>query len=180
MYWDRVTPAGWDAHVNDVKKLRAQAQQIEARTVDKVTVGDLTSETAHQFEVEGNSITGRGNYGWAMHVPWREMRTGQSVAYRMKVPRDEPVTIRCYYFVKPYQQDTDVDIQVDGASIAHEKGPVSFDSMAVDYPVPPEITKGKDEIVVGIRVANPREVAEMRIAELRILNLEHYAERLIL
>jgi hypothetical protein len=173
IYWDRVTPAGWDTHVNEVKKLRVQAQQIEARTVDKVTVGDLSSEMVHQLEAEGNSFTGRGNYGLAMHVPWRQMRTGESIDYRMKVPRDEPVTIRCRYFVKPYQQDTDVNIQVDGASIAHEKGPLSSDVMAVDYPVPPEITKGKDEIRVGIRVTNPQRVADLRIAELRILNLKH-------
>jgi len=166
VYWDRVTPAGWDAHVNDVKKLRVQAQQMEARTVDKVTVGDLASETAHQLEGEGNSITGRGNRGLAMHVSWRQARTGQSIAYRMKVPRDGPVTIRCHYFVVIYE-DSDLDIQVDGASIAHEKGPVFLDEMAVEYPVPPEITKGKDEIRVVIRATDG--LRGGKIAELRIL-----------
>lgn len=169
VYWDRVTTEGWDAHASEVRTLRAQAQQLEARIVDQVTPGDLASEVAHQWEAEGNSLAGRGNYGLAMHVPWRQLRRGQSVTYRMKVPRDVPASIRCRYFARPYQQDSDVAIQVEGTTIVHEKTRFSLDAMDVEYPIPPEITKGKDETRVVIGVTGPPRVTELRIAKLRIL-----------
>jgi hypothetical protein len=168
VYWDRVTPAGWDEHVNRVRKLRAEAQQSEARTIDKVISGDLASETAHQLELNGESTAGRGMRGLAMYLSWR---TGQSISYRMRVSREEPVTIRCRYFVEAYRQDKSLNIQVDGDVIGHDNvsatlDGTSVDGLAVEYPIPPEITSGKDNIRVVIRLANG-----IRMTELRVLNL---------
>jgi DUF1680 family protein len=166
VYWDRVTPADWEVHANDVEKLRAQARQMEARTVDRIPAGDLASETAHQMEGGGNSITGSGNLGLAMHLSWRQALAGQSFAYRMKVSRDEPVAIRCRYLSEPYPENG-FDIQVDGTTIAHEETRDFIDEMAVEYPVPPEITKGKDEIRVVIRATAGKQ--SDKLAELRVL-----------
>jgi DUF1680 family protein len=163
LYWDRVTQAGWDGHSSNMSQLRDQARQMEARTVDKVIAGDLASETTHRFEVEGHSSIGRGIRGYAMHLTWR---SGPSIAYRMKVPHGEAVAIRCRYFVGPEGQGSDFDIQVDGTKIAHEKVSATFDGIAVEYPVPPEITQGKEEIRVAFG-----SVGDLQIAELRVLKL---------
>lgn len=159
VYWDRVTQAGWDAHWNNVKQFRAQAQQMEARTVDMVIAGDVASETAHHFEVEGDSTTGRGMRGYAMHLTWR---SGPSIAYRMKIPQTGPVAIRCRYFVTPYGE-RDFDIQVEGVKIIHEKVPASFDGIAVEYPISLDITKGKDSIRVALHPAGALRIAELRV-----------------
>jgi hypothetical protein len=161
-----VTPAGWETHVKDCNELRAKVQQLEARTVDKTLADDLASETSHQLEGENNSSTGRGNRGLAMHLTWRQVKAGQSISYRMKVSRDKPVAIRCRYLVEIYPKN-EFDIQVDGTTIAHEKTRDFIGEAAVEYPVPPEITKGKDEIRVVIRATAGK--TSNKLAELRVL-----------
>jgi hypothetical protein len=89
----------------------------------------------------------------------------------MRVSREEPVTIRCRYFVEAYRQDKSLNIQVDGDVIGHDNvsatlDGTSVDGLAVEYPIPPEITSGKDNIRVVIRLANG-----IRMTELRVLNL---------
>jgi hypothetical protein len=166
VYWDRVTPAGWEAHVNDANKLRVRAQEMETRTVDKILAGDSASETAHHLEGASQSLTGRGNRGLAMHLTWRQGKEGQSFAYQMKVLPDEPVVVRCHYLAEAYPDD-DFDIQVDGTTIAHEKTRDFTDDATAEYPVPPEITKGKDAIRVVIRATAGGTSA--KLAELRVL-----------
>lgn len=167
VYWDCVTPAGWEAHVHEVQELREQAQQLDARTVDKVQAGDLASETAHQLEVKGDSKSGRGMRGLEMHLSWR---AGESFAYQMKVVRNQRMTIRCRYFSPRYEPGKGPAIQVHGVSIS-DGVPVSseatqLDGMAVEYSVPPEFTKEVDTIQVAVSSTNGQ-----RIGELRVLNL---------
>jgi hypothetical protein len=168
VYWDLVTPAGWDAHVNKVKEFRLQAERLDARTVDIVAVGDLASEMAHQLKVEGISTTGRGMRGLEMHLTWR---SGESFAYTMRVPNQEPVTIRCRYFPQRYQPGIGPDIQVEGVNISHERSAAPMEEMTisgvvVEYSVPSGISNTKDKVQVAIRSAN-----DMRVTELRVLRL---------
>jgi hypothetical protein len=164
VYWDRLTPPEWDAHLRNVEQLRALAQQMEARTVDKVVGGDLGSETAHGFEAEGGSKNGRGMRGYAMHLTWR---SGPSIAYRLKVLPSEPVAIRCRYFVLPYGQNFDFDIQVDGTSVAQGKVPASYTGAVLECPIPPGITRGKDNIQVVLRSTYGFQIAELRVLSRR-------------
>jgi DUF1680 family protein len=164
VYWDRVTPPEWDAHRANVEQLRAEAHQMEARTVDTVVGGDLGSETAHHFDAEGGSNSGRGMRGYAMHLTWR---SGPSIAYRLKVPPGEPVAIRCRYFVLPYGQNFDFDIQVDGTSVAHGKQPPSYTGAVLEYPIPPGITRGKDSVEVVLHSTYGFQIAELRVLSRR-------------
>jgi uncharacterized protein len=166
VYWDRVTPSGWAAHLNDVKQLRVQDQQIELRTVDKVIAGDLASETAHHFVAEGDSEVGRGMRGYAMHLSWR---SGVSIAYQMKIPQSQPVAIRCRCF--PFWPSTPkFEVQVDGTRIGQEQLPPSYDGIAVEYRIPPELSKGKDTIRVVIHSEGEAHDG-LRITEVRVLSL---------
>ena len=172
VYWDRVTPAGWGAHVNDVKQQREQARQMEARTVDKVTVGDSASETAHRLEGGGDSITGRGSRGLVMHLAWRQARAGKTIAYRMRVPRDKPAVIRCRYATETEEEDVaDFDIEVGGTTIARERPRRGWrpppDVLVVEYPIPTGLTEGKDEIQVLFRAAASKRTGNL--TDLRIL-----------
>lgn len=166
VYWDRVTSAGWDEHVNEVTQLRMQAQRLEARTLDRVAAGDLASESSHQLEVKGESTSGRGMRGLEMHLTWR---AGESFAYRMKVARGKPVTIRCRYFSQRYEHAKGPEIQVDGITVSHAAPVFAVatqpDGMAVEYSIPPEMTKNADNIRVSIR-----SIDGLRIGELRVLS----------
>jgi hypothetical protein len=61
----------------------------------ELRLGCLASETAHRLSVQGMSATGQGMRGLEMHLCWR---TGESFAYEMQFPRDQPATIWCRYF----------------------------------------------------------------------------------
>jgi hypothetical protein len=164
-YWDRVTPEGWDEHVNNVRKLQIEAQTRNARTIDKVIAGDLVSESAHQLEINGESASGRGIRGLAMYLSWR---TGGSISYRMKVSHVEPIIIRCRYFIEAYREDKRLTVAVDGVTIDDDGVAVttdgtSADGTAAEYIVSQEITKGKDDVRVLVHLAKGMHLAELRV-----------------
>jgi uncharacterized protein len=167
VYWDRITPAGWKAHVKKVQELREHAQQLDARTVDKVQAGDLASETAHQLEVKGDSKSGCGMRGLEMHLSWR---AGESFAYRMKVVRNQRMTIRCRYFSTRYEHGKGPGIQVHGVIISDgvpvSAGATQLDGMAVEYSVPPGLTREADTIQVVVSSTNGQRVGELRVLSL--------------
>jgi len=102
--------------------------------------------------------------GYAMHLTWR---SGPSIAYRLKVLPSEPVAIRCRYFVLPYGQNFDFDIQVDGTSVAQGKVPASYTGAVLECPIPPGITRGKDNIQVVLRSTYGFQIAELRVLSRR-------------
>lgn len=168
VYWDRKTAAGWKAHLLEVEKQRDQARQLADRTVDKISVGDLASEKAHQFKPDPKmSYPDAGNKGLMMHLNWRIVLPGQTASYRVKSRPDKLISLQCRYLNNPYP-NFEFDIQVDGTTIAQVKIKDYFGGiMTVEYPVPPELTKGKDEIEVVFRATNGKTSA--KISELRVL-----------
>ena len=167
IYWDRATPAGWTEHLNGVQEFHAQAQALDARTVDKVTVGDLASETAHQLTVQGTSASGRGMRGLQMHLNWR---TGESFAYEMQLPTGQAATIWCKYFTQRYLPGNGPDIQIDGVTISRYIAAPSIvqapnSGIVVELPVPPTSAKSKVRVLVC-------SASELRVTELRVLRLK--------
>jgi DUF1680 family protein len=165
VYWDRVTPAGWIAHVNDVEKFHVQSLRLDARTVDRVAVGDLVSEMAHQLNVQGPAATGQGMRGLEMHLPWR---TGESFAYEMQIPSDQSVTVRCRYFSQRYKPGNGPDIEVEGVKISYDNvapstNAITISGVVVEYPVPLPITKTNGKVRVRIRSAKDLCVTDLRI-----------------
>ncbi len=167
VYWDRVTPAGWDAHVSKLKEFHIQMQQLEERTLDRVAFGDAASESAHHLQVQGASTTGRGMRGLDMHLLWR---AGESLAFEVKLADDEAATIWCRYFSQRYRAGDGPDIQVEGVSTSSEKLPASLvarelSGEVVEYAVPARVAKGRNVARVVVRSTPP----DLRLTDFRVL-----------
>lgn len=143
LYWPFQSAAAF----NEERRRRAaeerEAATLEARTVDRVLVGDAASEAAHALASD-RSRTGSAG---APFAHWRDSEGGW-FSYRLGVPTDGPVAVRCTYF----GGDTGraFDILVDGHAIATQTltGPRPGEFLAVSYPIPPELTRGRTRITV--------------------------------
>jgi len=146
VYWDVLTPTQWQARQRQYQEEQARQKALESRTVDRVVINDEASERGHDLRGERH---GAGEFGGRM---WRHAPNGGWFSYRMKVPADGPAELLCAYWgsdVGPRE----FDILVDGRKIATQKlarnRPEQF--FDVVYPVPEELTKGKQTVVVGFQ-----------------------------
>ncbi|MCR4415252.1 MAG: glycoside hydrolase family 127 protein [Thermoguttaceae bacterium] len=151
VYWN-VYRRGSPAHQARLADDRRRARRA-ARTVDAVEIGDPSSESQHDFRGE-RTESGAGGAG-----RWRHATAGGWFSYRLKVPADTPTVLCCTY----WGGDTPprrFDILIDGTPIATQEldrnRPGEF--FDVEYPVPPELTRGKSQITVRFQ-ARPGNIA---------------------
>lgn len=135
LYWPFKTPT-------QVAEAQIKPAVWDARTIDRVEIGEAASEAAHQLASD-HSRTGAG---LAPFTHWRDATAWFS--YQMKVPADQPVALRCAYFGSDTGRT--FDISVDGKVIAtqHLIGEKPGEVLYVNYPIPLEFTKGKAHITV--------------------------------
>jgi hypothetical protein len=121
-------------------------RKLEARVVDRVVPGNEAGEKAHNLQGEKTqSGPHQGRF-------WRHATSGGWWSWDLKVLPDEPMTLRCTYWGDDVPPRT-FDILVNGTVIAtqslNRNRPGEF--FEVDYPVPRELTQGKDSITVTFR-----------------------------
>ena len=157
VYWDILTPAQWSDLKAQRQAEQAARQALDARTVDKVEIGEAASEAAHQLKAE-RSNTGLGAYGQHMQRRWRDAPDGW-FSFDLKVLPDQVTTLSVTYWGKEVGDRT-FDVLVDGKKIAT----TSLDSSRpeafydVNYPIPMELTGGKDKVTVRFQ-AHPGNTA---------------------
>ena len=154
LYWHVVSP---EAYANQQK----DAQDLEARTTDRVRVGETDSETAHHLAADNSRTGGAGE----PFTHWRDSTAGFS--YDLKVLPDKPVSLRCAYWGS--DSGRTFDIQVDGKVIATETltGKQPGEYLYVTYPIPAELTQGKNQVTIHF-AAQPGKIAG-GLFDLRVL-----------
>ncbi|MCX7972977.1 MAG: glycoside hydrolase family 127 protein, partial [Candidatus Aminicenantes bacterium] len=146
IYWHFYDEAGWkraeETRLKKEKEREIREKEIARRLVDKVEIGDETSEKAHNLRGE-RTRTGE-NEGRI----YREARDEGWFSYDLKVLPDQPLVLVCTYWGSDLNRE--FDIFVDGEKIASQRVNVNFpgDFFEVEYPVPFELTKGKTKITV--------------------------------
>lgn len=71
VYWDVLTPDEWSQREADRAREEARRKAVDARTIDRVLIGETDSESAHNLQNE-RSNTGRGAYGLHPETHWRD------------------------------------------------------------------------------------------------------------
>jgi hypothetical protein len=140
VYWNLMSPADWQQFANS----NAVA---EARIIDQVSIGDPTSESAHQLQAN-NSNTGNFN-----GLNWRDANENKSAtgsfSYTMAVQPNVSMSIDCTYWGSD-SGGRIFDILVNGTVIATQtltnNLPGQF--FIVEYPIPGNLTTGKTNIVI--------------------------------
>jgi hypothetical protein len=143
VYWDRLTISQWKDKEEQYKAELARQKELDAQTVDKVVIGEPQSEGDHERKGEK---TQAGDFG---NRKWRHAVDGGWFSFAMKVSPDNPVDLVCTYWGSD-SGGREFDILIDGTKIATEvlnnNSPDKF--FDVTYPIPQELTKGKDKVTV--------------------------------
>lgn len=140
VYWT-VTREGSPRH-RELLAQEAARRERDARTVDRVVVGDPESERAHGLQGQNHAA---GPFG-AGH--WRHAPDGW-FSWDLRLPEDGPAVLSCTYWGSDVPPRT-FDILAAGEKIATQQldrdRPGRF--FDVEYPLPEALTRGRDRITV--------------------------------
>ena len=151
-YWDVLTPAEYDARVTETTAERDRQKKLDAATIASVPVGDANAEKRFNQQGEASNIVR------ADGRPGR--RAGKWFSFDVPIAASNASVL-----VATYNSDTRqpraFEILVDGQRVGEqkiEKSSVSkfFD---VEYPLPADLVRGKEKIVVRFQALGVSEVA---------------------
>ncbi len=143
VYWDFFTKAQWQQRQGKYEAEERRIRKLQARSIDVMRIGEMQPERDHNLKGERTS-TGESN-----GRKWRHATDGGWFSFEMKVLPDKPVDLLCTYWGSDAGQ-REFDILIDEVKIAAQRlnrnKPGSF--FDVTYPVPEELTGGKDKVTV--------------------------------
>ncbi len=161
VYWDVLDDAQWKARCEAHRAEVAREKTLQARTVDRVIIGDDQSERQHRLQGQRHAS---GPFGGRQ---WRHAVDGW-FSYELALPADQPAEL----LVTFWGSDTGArvfDVLVDGVRIAtqklHRNQPERFFDQL--YPLPADLTRGKKTITVRFQ-AHPGNIAG-GVFDLRVL-----------
>ncbi len=153
LYWRLTTSADYEKEAQALEESERHERELNAASFDHLIPGEQQLDADHNVQME-NSSTGMSN-----ERRYRDAWDGGWFSYAVKVPPDKPVSLLCTYWGgegSPRQ----FDILVEGQKIAsqhlHNDQPGKF--FDVTYPVPAELTRGKDRVIVRFQ-AGPHTTA---------------------
>lgn len=153
VYWDMFTPEEWSRKEAEYLAELARTKDLEARTVDFFQPGEMQPERDHNFQGE-KTETGAHN-----DRKWRHATDGGWFSFTLKTLAGAPQKLYLTYWGSD-RGGRVFDILVDGRKIATQRlennRPEKFYEEA--YPVPTELTAGKQTITVRIQ-AHPSHMA---------------------
>jgi len=154
-YWDVFTEAEWADQRAAYAAEAAHRQRLEAATVAYLEPGEVVFE--REFNYQG------GPDATAARIEGRPGRRARSwFSYDVPVDPDHPTTlIVTYYSDDRRGTPAAFEIQVDGGRVARQDlgltDPPRF--FEVEYPVPPDLVRGKRTVTVRFQASEGRQVA---------------------
>jgi uncharacterized protein len=138
VYWDVFTPAQWAAQKKIYEAEKLKQQELDARTVDNLRIGEMQPERDHELVGE-KTITGDEH-----NRKWRMAEDSGYISFTMKLDPSATNTLICTYWGMDNRGRT-FDIYVNDVKIATEdlnkyKGSRFYD---ITYTIPLEITRYK-------------------------------------
>jgi hypothetical protein len=146
IYWHFYDEAGWkkaeEMRIKREKEREAREREIARHLVDEVAIGEEASEKEHHLQEE------RSRTGEIEGRKYREARSEGWFSYDLRVLPDRPMVLICTYWGSDLNRE--FDLLVDGEKIASQRINVNFpgDFFDVEYPLPVELTRGKNKITV--------------------------------
>lgn len=153
VYWDLFSEEEWKekkaAYEAEVKELA----DIERRTVDVMRLGEMQPERDHNLKGDNSGV---GEFGGKK---FRDAPNGGWFSFEMKCDPLAPLELHSTYYGSD-GGNRKFDILVDGVKIAteHLKGEKPREFVVHVYPIPQELTKGKESITVRFQ-AHPGNIA---------------------
>ncbi|HEY0459948.1 MAG TPA: glycoside hydrolase family 127 protein [Pyrinomonadaceae bacterium] len=141
VYFPKFTAAEWANEQERIAAETARLKDLQARSIDVMKLGDAEAEKEH-------ALVSKISYPLSYRAkPGRDARSEGFFEFKMKVT-DAPLALRATYWGEEGKRL--FHILVDGVRIASEtlgyQKPGEF--VERDYPVPPELVKGKSTVTV--------------------------------
>lgn len=143
VYFPLFTPGQWAEEEAAFLAAQRERADLEARTMDVIHLGEMQPERDHDFRSNHSDLISFG--GRSGRQAW--WGVGNYLEFEMAV-RPGPVILRALYWGE--EVDKHFAVMVEGRSIAVERRqaePVRR-FVHVDYPVPAELTEGRERITV--------------------------------
>lgn len=137
--------------------------ELDKRTIDRVVVGDPSSEREHKLEGEQTSA------GVFQKRRWRHATGGGWFSYQMEIEPGAENAVLCTYWgsdVGNRRFSIVVDGEVIAAQTLQDNQPGEF--FDVEYPIPTELTAGKERVTVRLQAepgATAGGVFDLRIVQ---------------
>jgi DUF1680 family protein len=156
VYWDLFTPAEWDKRAAELATERDRQRKREAATVSFLQPGELEIERNFNQQGEATSPTRM------MGRPGRNARKWFS--FDLSADGARPMTLIATYHAEERAKKT-FEILIDGIKVGeqtierHRPGNGSKGFFDVEYPIPAEVTKGKQKVTVRFQATGGNETA---------------------
>lgn len=149
VYWDGFTTEEWKAEQERRRLEEERRQALEARTLDRVIIGDEASEEAHELD---GLRTAAGPFSGRM---WRHADSGGWFGYTLQAPPDQPAELVCTYWGDDTGNRT-FNIRVNGETVAtqtlNRNAPGEFFDVA--YAIPSKAVPHDGRLVVRFEALN--------------------------
>ena len=154
VYWDLFTASQWSARAAAYRADQDRQQELDARTLDVLQIGEMQPERDHHLQGDRTSA------GEAFGRKWRHATEGGWFSFDMKVAPDAPVQLVVTYWGSDGGGMREFDIMVDGEKIATQKLEKNHPDQFFDevYPLSESITRGKTRVTVNFQ-AHPNKWA---------------------
>ncbi len=153
VYWDYFTPTAWKERQVEYEAEKKRVKEIEDRTIDHIRIGEMQPERDHNLKAAEKSYVSD-----ALGRMGREVRSGGYFEFDMKADPSVSSNLLCSYIGD--DKNSSFDLLVDGTKIGTQelKGATIGRFFDVEYPIAPELIKGKSKIVVRVQ-AHPNRTA---------------------
>jgi DUF1680 family protein len=146
VYWDAFTPQTWAVQQEKYEGEKKRQQEIEAKTVDMLRVGEMQPERDHNFGGE-KTLNGE-EHG----RKWRATEEDGYLSFTMKTDPAAVNSLLCSYWGMDNRYRK-FDILIDGVKVATEdlnqyKASKFYE---IVYIIPVELTKGKKQVTVTMK-----------------------------
>jgi len=156
VYWDFFTSADWNARQAAYEAEKKRQKEIDEQTIDVMRLGQMQPERDHNLQSSEQSYASD-----AFGRTGREARNNGFFSFNMKVVPNQPTALLCTYIGD--DKNRNFDILVDGVKIAavELKGGTPGKFFDEAYPIPSELLKDKDKIVVRVQATNGKTAGRM-------------------
>jgi hypothetical protein len=154
-YWDLFTPDEWAERRAEYAAEAERKRKLEAATVAYLEPGETVFEREFNYQGAQDATAARID-----GRPGRRARTWFS--YDVPVDADHPMTLMLTYYSDDRRgTPASFEIQVDGRRVAQQEVGLSdpprfYD---VEYPIPPELVRGKDKVTLRFQANEGSQVA---------------------
>lgn len=147
-YFDEFTQDQWNKAEADYRAEEARLRDLEARTIDRIRIGEMQPERDHNLKSEKNDVRAANGRGF------RTPLDGGWLEFEMKVDPSKPLDLVVTYWGNERVQP-DFEVLLGGVKVAAETlaGKPRNQFFDQTYPIPEELTRGKDRIVVRFQAA---------------------------